>query len=96
MGTRHPRPQPKHLGKKLRQIRKALGYTLDEMAEALKGIKKSPLIKGHIYRFETGEREPSLLILLEYSRVAGVSIEELVDDNRKLPTRLPVTGQSPF
>lgn len=88
MGTRHSRPRPKHLATKLRQIRRSLGYTLEEMAESLKGVKKSPPTKSVIYRFETGHREPSLLILLEYSRVAGVSLETLVDDNLKLPKLL--------
>lgn len=93
MGRRHPRPQPDRLASKLRQIRTALGYTLEEMAEALDGAKKSPPAKAHVYRFETGQREPSLLVLLEYARVAGVSMETLVDDDLDLPDRLPTNTQ---
>jgi transcriptional regulator with XRE-family HTH domain len=88
MGRRHPRPQPDRLALKLGQIRAALGYTLEEMAEALKGARKSPPAKGHVQRFETGQREPSLLVLLEYARVAGVSLEVLVDDDLDLPRKL--------
>ena len=84
MGTRHPRPQPDRLAEKLRQIRQSLGYTLEEMANALKKVKKSPPSKSHVLRFETGEREPSLLVLLEYSKVARCPLELIVDDDLDL------------
>jgi transcriptional regulator with XRE-family HTH domain len=84
MGTRSARPKPDRLAEKLKQIRQSLDYTLDEMANALKGVKKSPPAKSHVLRFETGEREPSLLVLLEYSRVARCSLEALVDDAQDL------------
>lgn len=85
MGTRHPRPQPDRMADKLRQIRTRLGYTLEEMAQALARVKKSPPDKSYIHRFESGSREPSLLVLLEYSRVAGVPLEAIVDDETDLP-----------
>lgn len=94
MGIRHPRPQPDRLAEKLRQIRTQLGYTLEEMAQVLAQAKKSPPAKSHIHRFESGTREPSLLILLEYSRVAGVPLEALVDDELDLPERLPPVSGS--
>jgi transcriptional regulator with XRE-family HTH domain len=70
---------------KLRQIRTRLGYTLEEMAQALSRVKKSPPDKSYIHRFEAGSREPSILVLLEYSRVAGVLLETIVDDELDLP-----------
>lgn len=85
MGTRHPRPQPDRMADKLRQIRTRLGYTLEEMAQALSRVKKSPPDKSYIHRFEAGLREPSILVLLEYSRVAGVLLETIVDDELDLP-----------
>ena len=87
MGTRHARPQPKRLAEKLRTIRIALGYSLEEMAGALKGVKESPPAKSHISRFESGTREPNLLLLLEMSRVFGVSVESLIDDTLELPKK---------
>lgn len=89
MGTRHPRPQPDRLAEKLRRLRIRFGYTLEEMAQALSRVKKSPPNKSHIHRFEAGIREPSLLVLLEYSRIAGVSLETLVDDELELPAKSP-------
>ena len=89
MGTRHARPHPDRLAEKLRLIRQSLGYTLEEMAKALAGVKKSPPSKAHVLRYETGEREPSLLYLLEICDVFGVDLRELVDDRLeiKLPKR---------
>lgn len=84
MGIRSARPKPDRLAEKLRQIRQSFGYTLEEMADALKGVRKSPPSKSHVLRFETGEREPSLLVLLEYSRVARCSLEAIVDDSLDL------------
>jgi transcriptional regulator with XRE-family HTH domain len=89
MGTRHPRPQPRRLADKLRQIRTHLSYTLEEMAQALAGVKMSPPDKSYIHRFEAGTREPSLLVLLEYSRIAGVPMEMIVNDDLDLPDSLP-------
>jgi transcriptional regulator with XRE-family HTH domain len=89
MGTRHARPRPDKLAEKLRLIRQSVGYTLEEMARALSGVKKSPPSKAHVLRYETGEREPSLLYLLEVCDVFGVDLRELVDDRLeiKLPKR---------
>jgi transcriptional regulator with XRE-family HTH domain len=94
MGRRHPRPQPDRLAAKLRHIRTTLGYTLEEMAGALKGAKKSPPAKAHIYRFEMGQREPSLLVLLEYARVVNIFVEALIDDELELPDKLPASPKS--
>lgn len=87
MGTRHARPRPDRLAEKLRLIRQSLGYTLEEMARALSGVKKFPPSKAHVLRYETGGREPSLLYLLEVCDVFGVDLRELVDD--RLDIKLP-------
>jgi len=87
MGMRHARPRPDRLAEKLRLIRQSVGYTLEEMAQALAGVKKSRPSKAHVLRYETGEREPSLLYLLEVCDVFGVDLRELVDD--RLEIKLP-------
>ena len=96
MGTRHARPQPDRLAEKLRQLRTLLGYTLEEMAQALARVKKSPPDKSYIHRFEAGTREPSLLVLLEYSRVAKVPVEAIIDDEIDLPAKEYFGKSNPF
>ena len=44
---------------------------------------------GRISEYETGVREPSLWMLLNYGRVARVHLESLIDDNATLPDKLP-------
>lgn len=81
------RPQPARLPEKLLKIRTLLRLSQEEMAERLKHIP-SPPQPGMISRIETGKREPSLLLLLEISRMAGLPMEYLVDDNLDIPDKL--------
>jgi transcriptional regulator with XRE-family HTH domain len=86
MGTR-PRLRQKHLAGKLRQIRDALGLSQSEMLKRL-GVEE--LIDAYrISEFETGKREPPLLVLLRYAEAAGICTDVLIDDERELPARLP-------
>lgn len=82
------RPLPKYLPAKLLKIRELLGFTQEQMAARLSHVE-SPLHPGQVSRFEQGKREPSLLLLLKYARIAGISLEVLVDDELNLPEKLP-------
>jgi hypothetical protein len=42
-----------------------------------------------ISEYELGRREPSLSMLLAYARVAGVHLEDIVNDYLELPDKLP-------
>lgn len=81
------RPKPKNLPIKLRLIREALGYTQEEMVKHL-GLK-GKLPRSYLSRFENGEREPPLDVLLKYSEIAKVWINAIVDDSVDLPEKLP-------
>lgn len=83
-----PRPRPKRLASKLRQIRQLLDLTQEQLANAL-GHIESPPQPGHISEFESGRREPSLLFLLAVSRLSGIPMEVMVDDEEDLPNKLP-------
>jgi len=86
MGTR-ARLRQERLAEKLLQIRNALGVSQSEMLRRL-GVED--LITYHqISRYETGEREPPLRVLLEYAKVAGVCLDVLIDDAFDLPAKLP-------
>jgi transcriptional regulator with XRE-family HTH domain len=82
------RPKPARLATKLLQIRTQLGLTQEQMLERL-DYRKSPLYASQISDFEQGKREPPLLVLLRYSRISGVPMEVLVDDEADVPTQLP-------
>lgn len=73
---------------KLHAIRNSLGLTQEEMIRRL-NCKRIPLYPASISEYEKGKREPPLLVLLQYARVAGVPMEALVDDDLDLPKRLP-------
>src|SRR5215211_2382265 len=88
MGTK-PRYRPKNLGRKLFQIRDALGLSQSEMLRLL-GAEDS-YSTARISEYESGIREPSLWLLLNYGRVARIHLESLIDDNAILPERLPGT-----
>ena len=79
--------RPKHLGRKLLQIRKALGLSQSDMLRHL-GAGDS-VQTARISEYESGAREPSLWILLGYGRVARVHLESLIDDEATLPDEIP-------
>jgi transcriptional regulator with XRE-family HTH domain len=83
---RKRRVQPKRLAYKLREIRRSLDLSQTGMAERLQSVPGPPY-PGLISRYEQGKAEPSLLILLEYARLAGVYMEVLVDDKLDLPAK---------
>lgn len=86
MGSRR-RPQPFRLPVKLLSIRQSLNISQEEMARHLE-TKRSPIYATHVSEFERGLREPSLLVLLQYARIAGVSTDTLIDDDLDLPPKL--------
>lgn len=89
---RSPQPSPKYLGKKLKTIRECLGITtFDEMISRL-NIPEIKLYRASILRYEKNEKVPPLLVLLRYSEISGVSINDLVDDKVKLSAKLQVTN----
>lgn len=77
------RARPKKLGAKLKQIRRSLELTQEEMVERL-AVKDEPLYAASISQYETGKREPPLLVLLKYAKLYGCTMEELVDDKARL------------
>jgi len=75
----HARPRPQRLAQKLLQIRTALGMSQTQIAKRI-GITDYTVIS----KFELDKNEPSLMILLAYSRLAGVRVEMIIDDDLNL------------
>lgn len=75
------RRQPKKLARKLLTIRQRLNVSQTEMAKRL----KLEISYTAVSAYELGTREPDLLTLLQYARVAGTSTDILIDDKLTLP-----------
>ena len=77
----HARNRPKRLAEKLLQIREALGLSQRELAAQLGNYRTH----HHISKYERGKSVPPSEVMLVYSRVANVLIEQIVDDDVDLP-----------
>lgn len=82
MGKR-PRRRPKHLAAKLLAIRQRLGLSQPQMAKRLK-LKTS---YARVSEYETGFREPNLLVLLRYAELSGICLDVIVNDRLELPEK---------
>ncbi len=76
------RVKPEKLGGKLMAIRLKFEYTFSEMAECLSDDKVK-VLRTDVSRFEKGFREPSLIILLRYAKLAHTTLDILADDEIK-------------
>lgn len=83
----YARPRPKRLAEKLLQIRNALGLSQAELWRRLEVEDEIPFKR--ISKYELDQNEPPLIVLLKYARVAGVHMEDIVDDGLDLPDKLP-------
>ena len=84
---RAPYPRPFELSKKLRLIRETLSLSQNGMIQ-LMGLS-TKLSQAEISAFERGIRVPPPFILLQYARCAGICADVLIDDNLRLPAKLP-------
>lgn len=82
--ARASRERPERLPEKLLQIRSGLRLSQNGMLRALELKVERSAISG----YELGVREPTLIVLLKYARLAGISTDVLIDDKLDLPKRL--------
>ena len=83
---RIPRWRPQHLAAKLLSIRQHLGLSQSRLIECLDLDRVDLYLEtARISEYEHGTREPNLMVLLRYARVAKVRVENLIDDNLDLP-----------
>jgi len=76
----YSRKRPKHLARKLLQIRRALGLSQGEMVKRL----GPDILPNCISKYENDHNEPPTDVLLVYARLARVPLEQLVDDELEL------------
>jgi transcriptional regulator with XRE-family HTH domain len=83
------RGQPGRLSAKLLAIRERLGLTQQALAGLLRAYAPDEFVDAsYVSQYEKGRREPSLLILLAYSQLTGLSVNVLIDDRMELPSRI--------
>ena len=80
---RKSRLKPRRLGQKLRHIREALGISQNEMLRRM-GLDEE-YGRNNLSNYELDKREPPLSIVLGYARLAGISVDLIVDDKLDLP-----------
>jgi hypothetical protein len=78
----HSRPRPKHLAKKLLQIRLSLKISQGEMVKRL-GVQDL-IHYSNISKYELDKNEPPLAILLACARLARIPVEQIIDDKLDL------------
>lgn len=80
-------PRPQQLGEKLLRIRTHFGLRqLDIVSLVCPWLDDEA--RSVISLYERGEREPPLITLLLYARLAEVSVETLIDD--EIPLIIPI------
>lgn len=84
---RGTRSRPSRLADKLLVIRTTLGLSQNEMIRRLDAADE--ITQDYVSAYERGVREPPLLVLLAYARVAGVCVDVLIDDDLDLPVKMP-------
>ena len=77
------RAMPKKLPAKLLAIREKLGMSQREIVKAL-NYKVTPLRASQISQYENGQREPTMMLVLAYARLAKLSTDVLIDDSKRL------------
>jgi transcriptional regulator with XRE-family HTH domain len=82
-----PSRTPERLAEKLLRIRQELGLSQGELLRRF-GLEDE-IYRSYISAYEHGSRIPSLVVLLQYARVANVWVDVLIDDELELPKRLP-------
>lgn len=79
-----PKQRSERLPEKLKSIRVSLGLSQNELIRKL-GFE-GDLIQSHIsaYEVKRHNRVPPIGVLLQYSRVSGIPLENIIDDALEL------------
>ena len=86
---RASRAKPELLAEKLKQIRLSLDLSQTDMLIKLGYSPDKKDFRSIISAYELGKREPTLIDLLKYLRIANVTVEVIIDDELELPTAIP-------
>ncbi len=90
---RASRERPERLAEKLRQIREMFGLSQNGILIRF-GFQNTTIDAKSVSGYERGEREPPLLVLYAYAKLANVYLDVLVDDSLDLPDIIPSDEKS--
>lgn len=76
---------PERLGGKLKKIRQRLGASSYSETVVRLNMPEAKLYRASILEYEANKRTPPLLVLLRYSELSGISVNDLIDDRVNLP-----------
>jgi len=79
MGSK-PQYRPKLLADKLHKIRIKLGEPPYDDMIVLLDVPETGLKKNAIHYYENGKKNPPLNVLLRYSELSTISVNDLIDD----------------
>ena len=76
---------PKRLAEKLRAIRQGLSLSQNQLIKQMNF--EDELIQSHISAYEAKKhnRIPPVGVILQYSRISGIPLENIIDDELELP-----------
>jgi transcriptional regulator with XRE-family HTH domain len=93
MENKSSRGIPLRMGEKLKQVRTSLGLSQKEISIRLEfQDARIRITRSSISGYELGKREPALLVLYAYAKLANVSMNALIDDALDLPDTISFTA----
>jgi transcriptional regulator with XRE-family HTH domain len=72
--------RPKRLAEKLLAIRQRLALSQSQLAKRI----NPQMHYGRVSEYELGKRQPPIVVLLAYARVASIPLENIIDDKINL------------
>jgi len=83
----HHRPKTPRLGEKLREIRKRMGLTQNELVERL-GLEVD-FDQERISKYERAVLEPPIYVLIAYSDLTRIPLDVLLRPEYDIPDKIP-------
>ena len=96
MKDKSSRGIPLRLAEKLRQVRTSLGLSQKEISIRLEyKDTRIRVARSTVSNYELGKREPPLIILYAYAKLANIFMDVLIDDTLDLPDTISRSNELP-
>lgn len=88
----HHRPKTPRLGEKLREIRKRMRLTQNELVEKL-GLE-ADFDQERISKYERAVLEPPVYVLIAYSDLTRIPLDVLLRPEHDIPNKIPARREN--